>query len=290
MGVRPGRSRGTRLRPFGRGLATAALLWIVLGAATSAHPLAAGQARPTEPTLEYLANMGVLLTGTATTIAIDAFHHGALEAYAPLRAEDRASLEGATGRHARVDAILVTHRHLDHFQAASVAARLAADAATQLLAPREVIDSVVAFAPALRGSPRVRALAGGEVVTVGEATVRALDLPHNPTRTPRAQNLGYVVTLDGVRLLHVGDADPDPERLRAAIGPRRGLDFAVVPYWYLVPGSPALMDAIGAGRFLAAHVPLSDTAAIQRRLSQRSGGPEVRLLGTRGQRLPLRSR
>ena len=46
------------------------------------------------------------------------------------------------------DAILVTHRHADHFQAASVAARLAVDSRVRVIAPQEVIDSLVAFAPA----------------------------------------------------------------------------------------------------------------------------------------------
>jgi L-ascorbate metabolism protein UlaG (beta-lactamase superfamily) len=84
--------------------------------------------RPTAPlTVTYLANMGVVLTGSTARVVIDGFHHGALAEYAPLRAEDRSALEMATGPYAQVDAILITHRHADHFQPAAVAARLAVD-------------------------------------------------------------------------------------------------------------------------------------------------------------------
>ncbi len=239
------------------------------------------------PTVTYLANMGVMLTGATTRVVIDGFHHGALAEYAPLRAEDRSALEMATGPYAQVDAILITHRHADHFQAAAVAARLAVDARVRVIAPPEVVDSLLSFTPTLRGDRRIIVAVPGVSIRVGSASVTPLDLPHNPTPTRRAQNVGFLVVIDSLRVLHVGDADPDAARFRAAVGPAGRADVAVVPFWYLTSRQPSLLQAIGAARLFAAHVPMSDTVSVKRQLAPMSA---VTVLASRGLAIALRRR
>lgn len=247
----------------------------------------AGWVQTTSPTVTYLANMGVQITGTTSRIVIDGFHRGALAMYAPLRAEDQASLEGATGAHAHLDAILITHRHYDHFQAAAVAARLAVDSQVRVIAPLEVMDSLVAFAPTLRRDARLIVAVPGTTVSIGDASVLTLDLPHNPTPSVRAQNVGYLVTIEGVRVLHVGDANPDAGQMRSILGTAPRVDIAIVPFWYLTPTQPSLMQAIGATRYLAAHIPLIDTVSVKRQLAS---APLVTALATRGATMSLSPR
>jgi L-ascorbate metabolism protein UlaG (beta-lactamase superfamily) len=196
-------------------------------------------------------------------------------------------LEGATGAYAHLDAILITHRHADHFQAAAVAARLAVDLHVRVIAPSEVLDSLTAFAPVLRGDPRLQVAVPGATITIGSASVLTLDLPHNRTASRRAQNVGYLIAIDGVRVLHVGDADPDANQMRSAHGSTPRADVAIVPFWYLISTKPSLMQAIGATRYLAAHIPLADTATVKRQVSS---SPSVTPLSTRGTTIALSPR
>jgi L-ascorbate metabolism protein UlaG (beta-lactamase superfamily) len=153
-----------------------------------------------------------------------------------------------------------------------------------VIAPPEVLDSLLAFAPTLHGDHRLIVAVPGVRIPVGRATVMPLDLPHNPTPTRRAQNVGYLLVIDSLRVLHVGDADPDAARFRAALGPTGRADVAVVPFWYLSSRQPALLQVIGAARYLAAHVPLADTVSVKRQLASMSS---ITVLASRGVAMAL---
>ena len=96
--------------------------------------------------------------------------------------------------------------------------------------------------------------------------------------------MGYLILVDGVRVLHVGDADPNADRIGAAQGTAPRADVAIVPFWYLTPRQPELLRAIGAARYLAAHIPLADTTAVKRQISV---SPTVTALATRGASVPV---
>lgn len=239
---------------------------------------------PGEVHLTYLANMGVLLESSDARVVIDGLHRGALAAYAPLLPGVQLALEEARAPYAKLTAIVVTHRHLDHFQAAAVAARMAADTSVVFFAAGETVDSLLARAPALRGDGRVRVMRGGEAQVLDGVVIRAIELPHNPTRTPRAENLGFVVELGGQRILHVGDADPDAAVYRARLVADLRVDAAVVPFWYLTEQAQVL-QAIGARRYIGSHIPLADTSAVARSIT--AAIPSASALTTRGMRVTL---
>lgn len=242
---------------------------------------------PAQPalTLTYLANMGVGIDTRGGRVVVDGFHHGALAQYASLRDQDRVALEGARPPWQALSAILVTHRHLDHFQAASVNARLSVDPAVVFVAPQEVIDTLSALNPRWSTDARVRPAQAGVAMRIGALTITPLDLPHNATRTRLATNVGYLLEVDGKRILHVGDADPNVATYRRAREIVGALDVAIVPFWYMGASNTALRSAIGARRYVASHVPLADTTAV--RAQVRGVDSTAYVLGTRGQRLVL---
>lgn len=228
----------------------------------------------------YLANMGVQLSAGGTTVVIDALHRGRLPGYTALLPDAQRAIEEGRPPLERIAVALVTHRHLDHFDADAALARLARDTALVLVGPTEVIDTLVARQPSLRRDPRLRGVRGGERLQVNGVSIHVLDLPHNPTRTPLAQNVGYVIELAGHRVLHTGDADPRGETFLTRGVRAMAIHTAVVPVWYVTADNGALLEAIGASCFLASHVAPGDTAEVGRRVVAARAG--ARALATRG--------
>ena len=216
--------------------------------------------------LTYLGNMGVLLEAGEQRVVVDALHRGELPDYAALPPDLLAELEGATGRLKRVDVALTTHRHLDHFAAASVAARLRSDPAFHYLAPTQIVDPLRILAAASFGT-RVHPVtppAGGRTeLELAGIRIAALDLPHQRVRRS-AQNLGYLIRLGGLTILHVGDADRDPARFARHRLAAERIDVAIIPSWYLSQAPETIRREIAARTLVVSHITPSDTAKVRR--------------------------
>lgn len=247
-------------------------------------------AQPPDVVLTYLANMGVLLRHGGTTVVVDGLHRGELRTYAAVPPSLLEPLEQARAPFERIDLVLTTHRHRDHFDAASVAARLATDPQVVYVAPRETIEILRQRSAAAADAARVRAVvppAGGEQsMTVAGVAIAVLDLPHNPTPTGSVDNVGYLLDLGGMRVLHVGDADAAAARFDVHGLARRSVDVAIVPFWYLTGEDAAVRRSIGARTWFATHVPPADAAAVRRQVLARV--PEAVVLTTPGERHALR--
>ena len=245
------------------------LLVLAMGLA----PLASLPAQGSGVTLTYLGNMGVLLEGGGRRVVIDGLHRGELAEYAAVPPELLGPLEEARAPFEAVDLAFSTHRHRDHFDARAVAARLEADSVVVYVAARETVDSLFARTSLASGDSRVHGVvppAGGEVsVEAGGLSLAILDLPHNSTPSPRVANVGLLVELGGLRVLHVGDADPAIASFTPHQLATRRVDVAIVPFWYLTGEDDAVRRAIGARRWIATHVPPADTAQVRRQVLAR---------------------
>jgi L-ascorbate 6-phosphate lactonase len=164
-------------------------------------PLASGQVG-----LSWLGQAGfVLRTGVGTTALIDPFlspWNGRLY---------ETSLPPA--RAAGVDVVLVTHEHVDHFDAASAPAIAAASPQASFVVPTPIVDLVT---EAGISPERVVGLQPGDDQEVAGLRVRAVPAMHGVTMEDAygfgqelsdglIRFLGFVIDVDGVRLYHAGD-------------------------------------------------------------------------------------
>lgn len=258
---------------------TVALVAVSVGLMlTSASPRALrAQSRPLE--LTYLGNMGVLLQRGNTAIVVVGFHRGGLAEYAAVPPELLSKLESAATPYRALTLALTTHRHLDHFDAHSVAARLLADTAVVYIAATETVDSLYARTTMASRNTRVRAVtprSGGErAMRIGGVDVTVLDLPHNPTPSLRVTNVGFLLDIDDVCVLHVGDADPAVASYAVHRLATRNVDVAIVPFWYLTGSDGRVRESIGARLWIASHVPPADSANVRRQVASRMPGALV---------------
>jgi L-ascorbate metabolism protein UlaG (beta-lactamase superfamily) len=250
---------------------------------TAPRPVKESGPPASEPTIEYLANEGVLLTAGDVAILIDALFGDGLPEYPVVARATRDALESGRGRFAEVDLVLVTHAHADHFDPAAVRRHLEANRQAILVAPGDAIDALGAETGGLEAlGDRLRRLTldPGEKaeVEVADVAVEALGLAHADIG-----HVAYRVELADMTLLHLGDATPVPDDLAAWATTGERPDVALIPFWVLIgKDGAALIDAIGAPCIVAMHLE-RDGSDLARRLAETV--PSAILLDERGKRV-----
>lgn len=231
--------------------------------------LAAGSPPAREVELTYLANEGFLIRSGETKVLIDAFVTEPYSMYAAVPEATFAAMVDGEPPFDGVDLVLASHVHDDHFQARAADAYLGARDAVPFLSSPQVVGKV-----AVRDEDRIVALLPPDEKTReaerGDVKVEFLRLPHaGGARAREVQNLGHLIDVGGVRVLHVGDADLDSGPLAGYGLASRGIDVALIPYWWL--GSAEMLaqvrERLGDARLVAMHVPPGEVKDVAARLA-----------------------
>jgi L-ascorbate metabolism protein UlaG (beta-lactamase superfamily) len=111
------------------------------------------------------------------------------------------------GEHVAGDLVLITHEHQDHCSPEDVA---------RVRGPETAIVAGGSAAEKLDGARAVRpgerlTVKGIEIETVPAYNVDKFRSPGVPFHPPESDHVGYVVTVEGVRLYFAGDTDHIPE-------------------------------------------------------------------------------
>jgi L-ascorbate metabolism protein UlaG (beta-lactamase superfamily) len=214
----------------------------------------------------YLANEGFLITAGETKVLVDALFGDGIDGYPVVPEETRRQLEAAEGPFAGVDLVLATHFHDDHFDPRSVARYLRHSPGARFVSTHQAVER-------LRRLPDFEDLAGrveghwpaeGERAVVDHAGVRLtlLNFHHGRGRRPPVQNLGFLIDIGGLRLLHVGDAEAKLDELEPYSLGGAGVDVFFVPAWYFIyPWLRSLVTEVGAGARIVMHVAEPDAPA-----------------------------
>lgn len=226
-----------------------------------------------EVRVTYIANEGFLIQSGPDKVIIDAlFHDDALDYCDVPSAELLQQIESGRPPFANIDLLLVTHAHVDHFDAASVARFLEHNRRCRLVCPGPVRDALQATAPDYAViQDRIHVpLSDADAInttTFNGLRVTALRLRHGAyfikdeqtgqeyDRHADVVNFGYVVELSGNLVLHVGDAllHKNHEVLTQLGKP---IDIAFVEGYDISPESLQIMSTVVAPQHVVyMHLP-----------------------------------
>ena len=205
----------------------------------------------------YLANEGFLLESGDTSVLVDALSGDGLPGYPVVPPAIRADLEAARGRFAGVDLVLASHHHGDHFDPAAVARHLRANpGAVFLSTPQAVARLRRELGPAAEGRDLLATYpAEGELAELSPAgiDIAVLNLHHGRYRRPLVENLGLLLRIGGLDVLHVGDTEAVEADLSPYRAPLTEVDVWLLPGWLLdAPAWREARDRSAAGASLVA--------------------------------------
>jgi L-ascorbate metabolism protein UlaG (beta-lactamase superfamily) len=130
----------------------------------------------------------------------------------------------------KVDAILVTHSHVDHLNRWSLKA---IDRDAHLVVPRGCKDIVSDL-----GFAKVTEVTAGDQIAIGNLEVEAVATRHDNGRWRKGslpECVGYVVAGGGVRVHHAGDVDFSDHSVFDDIGKRFAIDATLLPIGGMMP-------------------------------------------------------
>ena len=186
-------------------------------------------------TITFIANEGVLLSSPTGKVFIDALFTR-YSSYAYPSDSLRGAMEAGRPPFDSVSAVLVTHRHGDHFGAGPVHAFLRNNPRARLIGSQQVMDSLnrlpgASPIPSAQLWPVTLPTNQRRRLTVNGITIEALGLSHGGEHREISQHLGYLVEMDGIRILHIGDTNVGPETFTPFRLDTARVDVALLSAW-----------------------------------------------------------
>jgi L-ascorbate metabolism protein UlaG (beta-lactamase superfamily) len=242
---------------------------------TPLPPIESG-AQQTAVEITYIANEGVLISAGGKQVLIDGLHRNerSFSHYAFLPPAEREKIETAQAPFDKIDLLLVSHRHYDHFHAEAAGLHLKHNPKAALVSSQQVVSDVaqnfkeyeaiqtrvMSVTPPLKERVDVK-VAGIEFEMLG--------LGHGGAFR-EIQNLGHIIKLGGRKFVHVGDVEPDAEIFAKFNLAEAGIDIAILPFWFLIQkeGQTIIKEHIKPKHLIAVHMETLKAAKLTSEIKQ----------------------
>ena len=218
--------------------------------------------------VRHIGNAGLLIQQGATKILFDPLYRNGYNNYHLVPEDVKADVLAGRAPFDGIAALLVSHSHGDHFDAADIVAFHKGNPEALIIAPVQAIEAIEETGKVddtLRAQFVPMGLEYGAdplKVQFEGLDVEAVRIPHAGGPGRRAiQNLVYRVTLEGAAtVMHMGDADPALEHYSPyeAHWDARKTGTAFPPYWFFLSaeGTQIVDDVLNIGDAIGVHVPV----------------------------------
>lgn len=180
--------------------------------------------------ITYLQNDGVLISDGENRVLVDALINlGTNSGWVSLGSSEQAKLVNARAPYNRVDVVLATHNHGDHHSPTTLLTYLAANSGAKFLAPPQITNGLASSSQIVRKSITkfTRATETINGIRVDIFHLRHFDAFGNDFSG--VENYGYLLYLDGYKVLHLGDVDMSSENFDALGLETENIDVVLIP-------------------------------------------------------------
>ena len=229
--------------------------------------------------ISYIGNMGVLIGNNQRSVLIDGFHKEYKPQY--LFPPDSLVTKMISGSHENftpIDVAMATHHHRDHFDPSYFYSFLNSNKSSIAILSPQIKELLQKEAKKRKGdlSEQLKTTDHNGTTHTFEHNgieIKSFQIDHtNPSRHRLVENTAYIVKIDEISVLHVGDSNWDvaEKHLKANHNLLKDLDVAILPYWMLLEGKSAeLVDRLMAPRnIIATHIPPNFDKSHQRSISE----------------------
>lgn len=210
--------------------------------------------------LTYVSNAGVMLQCNDNKILIDGLCNSKLPIYKNPDHDAREHMILGIAPFEKIEALLFTHNHMDHFDAESAASLLKHNKDTFLLGPQKVVMEIERRLPYDESNRLIMlddSLGRTEDVNINGINIQSISMLHDGKEHEDVSNLAYLVDIGGLRILHAGDAKPIEENYRYLDLTNKNIDLLIVPFPYIgLPSARQVIEKFIRPRKIAAvHLP-----------------------------------
>lgn len=180
--------------------------------------------------ITYTGNNGVMLRAGGQSVLIDTLFSHTDSFWTKLSSEDRLKLFAAEAPFDDVRWSLTTHNHPDHHNAQAVRVFNGASPNTEFILSTQARNGLTTIPEVLDINPAFQT--ESVIVNSPGIEIEVFHMEHFDqfgNDFSRVQDFTYLVTMGGVKVLHLGDIDYIPENFDAFDFAARGIDAVVLP-------------------------------------------------------------
>ena len=212
-------------------------------------------------TIEYIANAGVLFENRGKKILIDGVHIKPVAPYFSVKKETMQKMINGVAPYDKIDILVFTHHHIEHFDAACVCEILKNNRLTQLICTCTVMER-------LKQSPNFDPIIVSQVhefeipfsksilASIKEVSFEVISLQHDGKNYEDVENFAYYFEFGGKTFMHLGDSAPVVENFNEAGIFDKDVDVLIAPFPYIaLRAGREIINRLNPRRVIIMHLP-----------------------------------
>jgi L-ascorbate metabolism protein UlaG (beta-lactamase superfamily) len=213
--------------------------------------------------ITYIANAGVMLELGDKKVLIDSFCNSTIPLYKNPSAQTREQMILGISPFDKIDCLLVTHHHPDHFDPESVACFLKYQKNSFVVSTTEVISQISRRLSNVESGRLIKPDTSGgdlESLQIKGIKIQPIFMRHDGEEYRDVPNLAYLIETAGEKVLHVGDAKPIPENYNNLNLAAQNIDLLLAPFPYigLPKGRQVIEKYIRPRKIAVIHLPIRE--------------------------------